>query len=254
MTLEHSYDLPSSRLLKIMYWMIGLVIIGTLGYRIVEGWPLADCFFMTVITISTVGYGETNALTEVGRWFTSGLIFTSLVSMTGWTAILTSFIVECDLGGHFQRRRTIRMIESMKGHTVVCGSGLMAQAVVERLMRKRSDVVIIDDDSEQLAALKKKFRRLQVIEGSASNELNLARANVLSAAHVVAATGSEVDNLLIGITCKDIGDGVSVIAESNNLSIANRMRKSGIDEVISPSQLGGQRVTDLIHSSSESVA
>ena len=246
MTQNLSYDLPSNRLLKIMYWMAALVIIGTIGYRAVEAWPLADCFFMTVITISTVGYGETNVLTEGGRWFTSGLIFVSLVSMTGWTAILTSFIVECDLGGHFQRRRTIRMIESMKGHTVVCGSGLMAQAVVERLMRKRADVVVVDADADQLAAMKKKFRRLQVIEGSPSNELNLARANVLSAAHVVAATGSEVDNLLIGITCKDIGDGVAVIAESNNLSIANRMRKSGIDEVISPSQLGGQRVTELI--------
>ncbi len=239
-------ELPLGRLLKVMYWMIALIIIGTVGYRIVEGWQLADCFFMTVITISTVGYGETNALTDGGRWFTSGLIFISLVSMTGWTAILTSFIVECDLGGHFQRRRTARMIGTMKRHTVVCGSGLMAQAVVERLMRKRAEVVMIDSNTEQLAALKEKFRRLQVIEGNPANELNLAKANVLNAAHVVAATESEVDNLLIGITCKDVGEGISVIAESNDLSIANRMRKSGIDEVISPSQLGGDRVTELI--------
>lgn len=246
MAASHSDELPLRRLLNIMYWVLTLVMLGTIGYHLVEGWSLADSFFMTVITISTVGYGETNSLTPTGRWFTSGLIFTSLVSMTGWTAILTSFIVGCDLGGTFQRRRTAKMIAAMKGHTVVCGGGLMAQVVVERLMRKRSQVVLIDTNAEWLASMKKKFRRLETIEGNPGSELVLAQANILSAKHVIAATDSEVDNLLIGITCKDIGPDVCVIAESNDLMIANRMRKSGIDEVISPIQLGGEKVTELV--------
>ncbi|MEZ6129483.1 MAG: potassium channel family protein [Planctomycetaceae bacterium] len=213
---------------------------------IVEGWTLSDCFFMTVITISTVGYGETQSLTEHGRWYTSGLIFVSLVSMTGWTAILTSFIVESDLHGHFQKRRTARMIEAMKNHTIVCGSGLLGQAIVDRLMRKRADVVLITADSNQINTLGAKFKRLQIIEGNPASELNLAKANVLNAAFVVAATDSEVNNLLIGITCKDLATNIKVIAESNDMAIANRMRKSGIDEVISPSQLGGAKATELI--------
>lgn len=246
MLTTHDESLPIRRLWKGMYWLIGVIAVGTIGYCLVEGWSIADSFFMTVITMSTVGYGETNELTEAGRWFTSGLIFLSLISMTGWTAILTSFIVECDLGGQFQRRRTARMIASFKDHIIVCGSGLMAQAVVDRLARKRADIVVIDSDAQQLAEFKKKFRRVQTIEGDATSELNLARANILAAKHIVAAMESELDNLLIGITCKDIGDGVSVIARSNNAAISNRMRKAGIDEVISPSQLGGQRATDLI--------
>ena len=246
MSLLTTEELPLRRLLNIMYWVMTLVMLGTIGYHLVEGWSLADSFFMTVITISTVGYGETNTLSEHGRWFTSGLIFTSLVSMTGWTAILTSFIVGCDLGGTFQRRRTAKMIQAMKGHTVVCGGGLMAQVVVERLMRKRAQVVLISEESDWLAEMKKKFRRLEVLEGKPGNELILAQANILNAKHVIAATDSEVDNLLIGITCKDIGPDVCVIAESNDLMIANRMRKSGIDEVISPVQLGGAKVTDLV--------
>ena len=246
MSATYSDDLPLRRLLTVMCWMIALVTLGTLGYLMVEGWNLADCFFMTVITISTVGYGETHDLTQHGRWFTSALIFVSLVSMTGWTAMLTSFIVGSDLSGHFRRRRTDRMIAAMKDHTIVCGTGLMAQAVVERLIRKRVPVVVIDSDNEQLTAMKEKFRRLQTICGSPTNELILAKANVLAAKHVVAATDSEVNNLLIGITCKDLGQDIAVIAESNDPSIANRMRKSGIDEVISPSQLGGQRVIELV--------
>lgn len=138
------------------------------------------------------------------------------------------------------------MIANLKGHTIVCGSGLMAQAVIERLARKRSDVVVIDVDGSRLDEFRKKSRKVLTIEGDATNELNLAKANIVEARHVVAAMESELDNLLIGITCKDMGDGISVIARSNNLAIANRMRKAGIDEVISPNQLGGERATELI--------
>lgn len=239
-------NLALRRLLFVLCWMVALVAVGTVGYQFVEGWSLDDCFFMTVVTISTVGYGETNELTDLGRLFTSILIFVSLVSMTGWTAMLTSFIVGCDLSGHFQRRRTTRMIDAMKDHTIVCGTGLLANVVVEQLMRQRMPVVLIDSDSQALDAIKEKFRKLQVICGRPTDELTLAKANVLTAKHVVAATESEVDNLLVGITCKDLGNDISVIAESNDVAIANRMRKTGIDEVISPSQLGGQRVTELI--------
>lgn len=239
-------DLPLRRLLAVMLWMLGVLIVATIGYRLIEGWSIHDCFYMTVITVSTVGYGETHELSQQGRWFTSGLIFVSLVSMAGWTAMLTSFIVGSDLNGQFQRRRTARMIDSMKNHTIVCGTGLMASVVIERLMRKRHQVVLIDPEQDKLNVLKAKFRRLEVLCGSPTDELVLAKANVMAASHVVAATASEVDNLLIGITCKDLGTDISVIAESNDVGIANRMRKTGINEVISPSQLGGQRVTDLI--------
>ena len=138
------------------------------------------------------------------------------------------------------------MIDALQGHTIICGGGQMAIAVIERLARKRADVVVIDSNAEQLAGLRRRFRTVLTIEGDASNELNLAKANVLAAKNVVAAMDSELDNLLIGITCKDMGSDINVIAESNNMTIANRMRKSGIDEVISPAQLGGERVTDLI--------
>lgn len=246
MITDSNEGLPLRRLWRGLYWLLGVITFGTAGYCAVEGWSVADSFFMTVITMSTVGYGEINQLSSSGRMFTSGLIFLSLISMTGWTAILTSFIVGADLGGKFQIRKTIRMINSFKDHTIVCGSSQMAQAVIERLAAKRSQVVVIDSDGVRLGELKKKFRRIEVIEGDATNELNLAKANILTAKHVVAAMDSAVDNLLIGITCKDVGDNVSVIARSNESAISNRMRKAGIDEVISPSQLGGQRATDLI--------
>jgi len=119
-------------------------------------------------------------------------------------------------------------------------------AVFERLVRQKVKVVVIDDNEAQLATLKKRFRRLPLVEGKGSDELQLAQANVLDAANVVAAMESEFDNLLIGITCRDMVGDICVIAKSNDMTIANRMRKSGVNEVISPNQLSGERVCDLI--------
>ena len=108
------------RLIKVGLFVFGLIAFGTTGYVLIEGWNLADGFYMTVITLSTVGYGETQALSAHGRTFTAALIFLCLFGMTCWSAALTSFVVEQDLGGSFQRKRMQKMIDELKGHTVDC--------------------------------------------------------------------------------------------------------------------------------------
>lgn len=234
------------RLLKVGLFVLALIGFGTGGYIFVEGWSAGDAFFMTVITLSTVGYQETQTLSEHGRTFTSGLIFLGLFGMTCWSAALTSFVVEKDLTGNFQKKRMRKMIESLKGHTVVCGSGQMSEVIIERLLRSRRNVVLIDRDEERLVEMKRRFRRLLTVHGNPTDELILSQANILHAGHVVAATGSEVDNLLIAITCKDMGQDVQVYARSNDFTVSNRMRKAQVDEVISPCQICGDRVAELI--------
>lgn len=243
--LDHS-DQPIRRLVVILVWLIILILLATLGYCWIEGWSVSDAAYMSLITISTVGYGETRPLGEAGRWFTGSLIFVSLVSMTVWTAILTSFIVERDLSGYFKEAKARRMIAAMKNHTVICGASQMAVLVIDRLSRQGTQLVLIDEDQTQLDAMKKKFRKLQVICGSPVSELVLARSNILMAKHVIASTESDLSNLLIGITCRDLGSHLNVIAESNDPSIANRMRKSGINEVISPFELGSQEIAGFV--------
>ncbi len=242
------------RLFKLILAILALVVLGTAGYVWLEGWPPLDAFYMTLITLSTVGYGEIRSLSPIGRLFTSVLIFLCLVSMTCWTAALTSFIVGADLHGSFLRRRTLKMVARLKNHTIVCGSGLMAEVVVERLVRAGQPVVLVSDKADEVLRLRRRFPHLLVIEGKPTDELTLAEANVLTAKHVVAATDSEIDNLLIAITCKDMGHNVSVYARSNDTTIANRMRKAGVDEVISPYQISGERVAQLILSPGDAPA
>lgn len=234
------------RLQSVGALLVGLVLFGTCGFVVLEDWSWLDGFFMTVITVSTVGYGTPQDLSAAGQWFTSVLIVLCIISMTYWTAVLTSFIVENDMGGHFLRRRFLKMIEQLKDHTIICGTDQMGETVIEMLMRKRQAVVVVSADTEKLTLLRRRYRKLLTVEGSPTDERILAQANVVNAKFVVAAMDSEIDNLLISITCKDLGSNIQVFARSNDLTIANRMRKAQVDEVISPNQICGTRVAELI--------
>lgn len=138
------------------------------------------------------------------------------------------------------------MIAELQGHTIVCGTTNMARAVVERLIRKRVKVVVVDDNKEALEEIQRSYRKVQTIHGCPTNELVLARTNIVNAGAVVAALDNEVDNLLVGITCKDLGTDVRVLARSETSVVANRMRKAGIDEVICPPQICGDRVFEVL--------
>ena len=202
-------------------------------------------FFMTIITASTVGYGETHELSSIGRVFTAALIVLCVICMTLVTASLTSFILEHDLSGNFARKRMQKMIAKLKNHTIVCGCGPMAEAIIERLVRNRVSVVVVAEDKEKLEALGRRFRKLLFSRALPPTSCCWPKAGVLKASNVVAALESEVDNLLVAITCKDMGRNIAVFARSNDITIANRLRKAGA-EVISPNQLCGDRIAGLI--------
>jgi len=241
------------RLSKALTGLSLLILVGTVGYAWIERWSLSDGLYMTVITLSTVGYGEPHQLSEPGRWFTSALIVACIVGMTFVTAALTSFIVESDLSGRNARKRMIRMIARLKNHTIVCGCGVMAEAVVERLVQKQIDIVVVGQNEERLEALRRRFRGLMVLEGDPTDELLLARANLLKSKNVVAALESDIDNLMICITCADMGRDISVYARSNDMAIANRMRKSGASDVVLPSRLCGDHIANFIAEESDVV-
>lgn len=237
---------PTTRRLATLLGLLALLFcFGTAGYSLVEGWSLADGVYMTAITISTVGYGETNTLGPNGRAFTTVLIFMCVVLMTYLTATLTSFIVEGDLNGRYIRRKMLKMIEKFKGHVIVCGADQLAQVVIERLNKKRKKIVVVDEDEAELQKIKKRFRKVQYVVGKATSEMSLAEANVLNASTIVAAMESDVDNLLLTIACRDLGTDISVIARADDSTIANSMRKARVDEVVSPNLICGDHMAEM---------
>ncbi len=235
-----------SRMFSCCAIIAGILLIGTCGYTLIEKWNTQESFYMSVITLSTVGYGETRELSETGRWFTAGLIFISIAGLSCFTASLTSLFVEGDLSGEFRKKKAKKMATALKGHTVICGTGVMAKTIIDELTRKGVQIVVVDDNSCELEVIRRRYPDVTIIEASAVDEMALFDANILSAKNVVAALPSDFDNLLISMTCKDLGTDIQVVARTDDLRIAGRMMKVGVDNVICPYQLSGEYAANLI--------
>ena len=233
------------RILKFTCLLASVVVMGTFGYVAIEGWNTPDSFYMTVITLATVGYGETQELSAVGRLYTCFLILISIVCLSCWTACLTSLFVEGDLTGTFKQKKAKKMAQSMNCHTIICGSGTMAQTVLAILNRKQSKVVLIDVDCDSLKLIRARYPNLAIIESSAVDEMALADANVLGAEFVIATLDSDFDNLMIAMTCKDLGTDVKVIARSDDMQVASRMMKIGVEKVICPFHVSGEQAAQF---------
>ena len=212
---------------------------------LIEGWSPLDAAYMIVITISTVGYGEPHTMSQTGRAFTVVLVFVCLVAMSFWTASLTSYLVDGDLNGQLLAKRMRKMISKLRNHTIVCGASLMGGAVVEQLAEAGRPVVLVDTEEESLKHFREYYDVLTV-SGSGTDELTLAEAGILDAGSVVVATDCEMSNLLIAISCKDLCGEIRVFAVCNDPTIANRMRKAGVDEVLSPPRVCGERTAAAI--------
>ena len=229
-------------------FVASLLLAGTCGYVLIEGWSLLDGFYMTIITLSTVGYGETQELSQSGRLFTSILIGVSMVCMACWTAGITSLFVSADISGAFRKQKEMKMIASMKGHTVVCGGGMMARTLIAQLVRQQKQVVVIISDETEIALVRRLHPNVPIVTGDPKSELALADANALAAGHLVAAAESDYDNLLIAITGKGLGTNIKVISCAQSNELASRMYKVGADNVICPQVLGGEQAAQLIAS------
>lgn len=234
-----------NRIRGFTFWLIAVLIMGTGGYGIIEGWDLLDGFYMSVITLATVGYGETRELSGAGRVFTCGLIFVSIISLSCWTACLTGLFVDREIAQSWLIRKAKKMANTMKQHTIVCGSSPMAQTVIKLLVNAQEEVVVVDSDVERLNQIQARFPGVVTLPSSAIDEIALADANVVEAKCVVASLDSDFDNLLIAMTCKDLEIDLKVIARSEDVHVASRMSKIGVDSVICPFHISGEHAAKL---------
>ncbi len=222
----------------------GVVVLasGTFGYMWIEGWTLVESAYMTVITLSTVGFGEVQSLSPPGRLFTIGLIL-------GGVATLSYAITA--LGEQIPRRRERRLerrIRHMNDHVIICGYARMSQEVVAGFIRRREDFCVIERDADQVHRLQD--RGIPVIKGDATLESVLQGAGITRARAIAALLPSDADNLSIAMTASGLKPGVRILARSErDRSRANLVRAGARDEdVISPHGAAGIRLLqNLVH-------
>jgi len=222
----------------------GVVVVGVAGYMLIEGWPLLDAVYMTVTTISTVGFGELHTLSATGRVFTMVLILMGIGTLGFALASVVDFLVEGHLLGLLEGRRMNRNIEHLTDHHVIAGVGRVGAEVARAFAREGAPFVIVDQDPEAVARARQEG--WLVVEGDATEEGVLERAGIARARSLVGALDSDADNVFVTLTARTLNPGIFIVARSTTTRTEERLRKAGADRVLTPSIIGGRRLASLV--------
>lgn len=223
----------------------GLVLlVGFVGYQAIEGLGPLDSLYMTVITITTVGFREVAELGQAGKVLTIGLIGAGVVVVTYAAFTAAEYVVEGHLRDELERRRMDRAISDLHNHTIVCGYGRVGRHLASTLARDGAPFVVVDNDEEKLEELAE-LGCLRV-RGDATEEHVLAESGIARAAAVVACVNSDADNVLVTLTAKGMRPDCIVIARVKADENERKLHRAGADRVISPSTIGGRRIAQIL--------
>ena len=234
------------RLVGVAALLGGLILFGTLGYILIERWTWRDALFMTIITISTVGYGEEVPLSDRGELFTMILIFLGVGSAAYTFTNITNYIIAGELRGVLRRQRMMRNIERMENHFIVCGYGRVGRQVVEELRESGVEVVVIDSDAE----LSKELEELAVyfVIGSATEDETLERAGIRKARGLSSCLPQDANNVFVVLSARSFNPDLTIIARSNLIESAPKLLIAGANQIINPYLITGRRMaSELIH-------
>lgn len=230
----------STRLKAVLLAMAACLLVGTLGYAAVEGWSLFDSFYMTVITLATIGYGEVHPLSTAGRVFTIVLSLLGLGVVAYSFSALTAFIVSGELNERLRRRKMEKRIQGLDRHFVIFGMGHTGKTIAAELKKTHHDFVVIEHDEEK-GAVALEAGHLVVI-GDALRDETLERAGVGRARGVFLTFDNDRDNVFVALSCRVMNPGVRIVSELHDGHVKDKLFRSGADAVVSPPMIGGLRM------------
>jgi voltage-gated potassium channel len=231
-----------------LIFLVLVMAVGTAWFFFMESHSLLDSLYMTVITISTVGFKEVVTLDASGRLFTVFLIITGLTVLTYTLGSLGRVIVEGSIERFVGRKRMLREIDKLKNHYIVCGHGRMGQILCEELTKEKVKYVVIEGDQEIAEDLAD--RGFLVIHGDATEDEILGQAGITRAKGLVAVVSSNVDNLYITLSarvmCREENPGLYILSRATDRQATEKIERAGADRVVSPYVIGGMRIVQAL--------
>ena len=223
-----------------------LLTLGSAGYALIEGWSWTDSLYMTVITISTVGFGEIRPLSPIGRVFTGAMIVMG-ISATAYTfSTVADFIVAGEFRNILWRRRMQNRIGKLTGHFIVCGYGRVGEHVVNELLENNDKLVVIELE----ATLGPALENLGVIpvEGNATDDASLVQAGIAQASGICCCLPNDSDNVYVALTARSLNPNLTIISRANSHESERKLQIAGANHVINPYVTSGRRMArQLIH-------
>ena len=224
--------------------LIGILTCGTLGYYFFEAMTLFESFYMTLITISTVGFSEIKPLTPPGRIITIFIIVTGISVGTYTIGMLVRILIEGELREMFGRKKLEKQISELKNHFIICGFGRIGKIVCQELHADNIDFIAIEQDASAVEELERKgYPYLQM---DATSEEALTRAGIMKAKGIVTAVQSDADNVFITLTAKGLRPDIFVLSRSSDEKNEDKLRRAGANRVVSPYLIGAGRMAQVL--------
>jgi voltage-gated potassium channel len=241
------FPMPS-RLLRRFIFIAGLLgftlIVGTISFRLIEGYSWFEGFYMTLTTITTVGYQEMRPLSHAGRVFNSFLILFGVTAMFLAVGAMTQTIIEFELQDPYGIRRKKRMIEKLHDHFIVCGFGRVGRNACYEFQRANAPFLIVDRNEQRVA--KAADAGMLAIVADATQDNSLRQAGVLRARGLIAALPSDAENLFIILSAKTLNPTLTVVTRVSEEEAGEKLRRAGADTVFTPYTMAGRQLADAL--------
>ena len=231
--------------LRIALVLIAVVLLtGTSGFHFIEGWPWFDGLYMALITMTTIGYGETHPLSPAGRVFNAFFIIAGVTAGGFLIASVTHAMVEFEFSKFLGRRRMERELANLRGHYIICGAGRVGRTVAKELRAQGVPFVVVERDAERAQwAVEQK---VPVVIGTGFAEETLRQARIENARGLVAAVTSDPDNLYIVLTASGMKPDLQIIARASEEEAIPKLLRAGASHVLSPYHFVGHRIVQLL--------
>jgi voltage-gated potassium channel len=224
--------------------LAGIITMGTCGYYFFEHMPLFDAFYMTIITISTVGFSEIRPLSMLGRIITVIIIILGISVVTYTAGIIVQWLVGGELQKIFGRRKLQKQIANLKNHYIICGFGRIGHIICQELYEEKIDFVVIEQDPAAIADMQ--TEKYLFLEMDATSEEALMAAGIMTAKGLVTAVNSDANNVFITLTAKGLRPDIFVLARSSEEKNEKKLIKAGATRVVSPYMIGARRMAHVL--------
>ena len=232
---------------KILFWstsLAALLVLGSLGYVLIEGWSFFDALYMTVTTLSTVGYGEIHPMDQAGRAYTMVLILTGVGVMLYIVGALAKVVVEGEIQEALGKRKIRRHVQKHKDHYIICGFGRLGGIIARQLSHAKIPLVVVENNPEVIAMLE--AQGYDFVAGDATREEVLVEAGIERAKGLVAVLHSDAGNVYTVLTARSLNPKLHIVARGEDPGVHQKLLRAGADQVESPYEMGGRKMAHSI--------
>ncbi len=225
--------------------LMALVLVGTVGYMIIDNYSLFNAFYMTIITIATVGYGEVEPLSQGGKLFTVFLIITSFGTFAYAVSAMTRFVLDGEFNQFYKQKRLSAAIDKLNDHVIICGYGRNGRQAAHVLKKHDRRFVVVETNPVVTEAINHKFSEL-VLTGDSTKDETLIKAGILRAKALITTLPVDADNLFIVLTAKHLNPDLIIISRASDDNSDTKLKIAGATNVIMPDRVGGAHMASLV--------